>query len=221
MAGFDGTVLTKKGLSLQAKVQAGETPLEFTKLKFGDGLLAAGVNLQDLTELIAPKKEVGIQGIEVVGDGTTRVRCIVTNTSLAVGFFVREIGLYATDPDEGEILYAVANSGEYADYLPADSGSITVEHVLDIFTAVGSTQNVTAIIDPSAVLATQKDVDELNQEVIDLRAQLLSMVIQLATIQGAAVGGVTANIFFDDLADLGDITVTHGVYDQAQRKIYV
>jgi len=154
---FNGMTLTVRGRSLQAKVQAGAT-LTFTKTKVGDGSLPPGGSLEPLNDLIGPKLVVPIQDVSVIGDGTCRVRGVLTNTDLATGFFVREIGVFATDPDLGEILYAIANAGDECDYLPAGGGAVAIEHVLDIVISVGNAANVTAVINESAVLATKADL---------------------------------------------------------------
>jgi hypothetical protein len=157
---FTGTVLTTKGLLLQNKVQAG-AQLSFTKVKIGDGQLGSGQSLEALTDLIAPKKTLDISAVAVIGDGTSRVRAVVTNTGLAAGFFVREIGVFATDPDDGEILYCVANAGNECDYLPTPT-SVAVEQTLDIIMAIGNATNVTAVINETIVLATVADITDHN-----------------------------------------------------------
>ena len=157
---FTGTVLTAKGLALQNKVQTGVT-LGFTKMKIGDGTLSSGFSLEALTDLISPKMTLSISSVAVVGDGTSRIRSVVTNTGLSAGFFVREIGVFATDPDEGEILYCVANAGNECDYLPTPT-SVAVEQTLDVVTAVGNATSVTATINETIVLATIADITDHN-----------------------------------------------------------
>ena len=154
-----GTVLTKQGKNLQAKAQTG-VKLEFTKVMLGEGLLPDGVNLEDLTALILPKWTTGIQDIAVIGDGTSRIRALVSNVSPGPGFFVREIGVFANDPDVGEILYSIVNVGSQADFLPAVGELIVVEQILDLITVIGNTENVVATIDEGAYI-TRKEFDAL------------------------------------------------------------
>ncbi|MBP2655421.1 MAG: glycerophosphoryl diester phosphodiesterase [Firmicutes bacterium] len=150
---FNGMTITAQGANLQTKIQAGAT-LTFTRIKIGDGVLAAVSSLEALTDLIDPLLVVQIESVASLGDGTYRVRGTLTNSSVATGFFVREIGVYATDPDDGEILYSIANAGSECDYLPAGGGSVVVEQVLDIVTAVGNASSVTATINEGAVLVS-------------------------------------------------------------------
>lgn len=153
---FSGMVLTTKGVTLLAKVQAGAT-LTFTKMKVGDGNLVAPATLEGLNDLISPKLIVNIGSVTVPSAGLCRVRGNLNNTGVVAGFFVREIGVFATDPDLGEILYSVANAGNECDYLPAEGGAVTIEQVLDVILSVGSAATVTAVIDGS-LYATVDDL---------------------------------------------------------------
>ena len=156
---FNGLTMTTKGINLQTKVQAGAT-LNFTKMKVGDGVLSSSTTLASLTDLVESKLEVEIESVTSLGDGTYRVRGTLTNSSVTTGFFLREVGVFATDPDDGEILYSVANAGDECDYLPAGGGSVVVEEVLDIITAVGSASSVTATINEGSVLLSKATFTE-------------------------------------------------------------
>jgi hypothetical protein len=162
MADFRGTILTQRGKNLLAKAQTGTT-LTFTKIKIGDGLWSSNTDPIQLNDLVSPKLNLPIQSITVVGDGTVRLRFVLTNTGLSQGFFMREIGIYAQDPDLGEILYAVAYAGDRADFIPAD-GITKVENVVDIYTVIANAQNVTAVISDTVVLATKQDIDTVKPE---------------------------------------------------------
>lgn len=162
MGDFRGTILTQRGRNLLAKAQAGTT-LTFTRIKLGDGLWPSNTDPTQLNDLVSPKLNLPIQEIRVVGDGTVRLRFVLTNTGLSQGFFMREIGIYAQDPDIGEILYAVAYAGDRADFIPAD-GVTKVENVVDIYTVIANAQNVTAVISDTAVLATKQDIDTVKPE---------------------------------------------------------
>lgn len=157
MADFNGVSLTRLGSNLLAKAQTGAT-LTFTRIAVGDGLWSEGVSPEDLTALVAEKITIPIQGHTVVGDGTSELRVVLTNTGLEAGFFIREIGVFASDPDLGEILYAVTSAGDRADFLPAAGGTV-VEEVINILTVIGNATNVTAVISDLVTIATKQDID--------------------------------------------------------------
>jgi len=155
LADFPNIQLTNKGLALQAKAQIG-TQLQFTRSGIGDGTLEPEQEIKDLNVLISEKKTLDIGDMSVIGDGTVRIRIYVTNEDLAEGFFVREIGIFANDPDEGEILYCYTNAGAFADYLPADQGSTVIESIHNITTTIGEAENVSITVE-SGIYVTQQD----------------------------------------------------------------
>lgn len=150
MANWNGLQLTNKGIALQAKVQAG-TELEITKLKLGSGVVPSGTDIKTLTDLITPEQNLGIGGTEAVGD-YCKVSATISNSGLEAGYYVRELGVFAQDPDEGEILYLYTTDGA-PDYLPTGGGSTVISQEFNVMIAVDDTDNIVVDID-SAALAT-------------------------------------------------------------------
>lgn len=157
MAQYSGLSLTEKGRTLLAKALTG-VPLHFSRVMSGDGFLPAGTEIYDLENLVSPKKELPISSVEVTGVGTARIRAIMTNQGQPEGFFIREIGLFANDPDEGEILYAYANAGDKPDYLPGQDGPDVVQTQLSLITVIDRAANVTATISTDLVFVTQEEL---------------------------------------------------------------
>ena len=160
MANWNGLQLTNKGIALQAKVQAG-TQLHITKLKLGSGVVPSGTDIKTLTDLIAPEQNLGIGGKEAVGD-YCKISSTISNTGLEAGYYVRELGVFAQDPDDGEILYMYTTDGA-PDYLPAGGGSTVISQEFSVMIAVDDTDNIVVDIDPAA-LATMGYVQLQIQE---------------------------------------------------------
>lgn len=159
MANFPGLILTSEGRNLQAKAQIGQ-PLQFLRVALGDG--ADPDNPESLTALVNERQSLSIQSLELLGDGTSKLRAIMTNQGVEVGFFVREIGVYARDPDtQQERLYSYSNSAEQSDFLPAEGGATLVEQIFDLVTVIGNAQNVTAVINDYITIATKADIEEI------------------------------------------------------------
>jgi len=158
MGVFNGLFLTTRGKALQAKAQAGAT-LHYTRIGIGDGSLA-GTPPTELTQLISEKKSIPISKLQRLSGGKAVVGGVFTNTGLATGFYFREFGVYAQDPDLGEILYCYGNAGSSADFIPPDSGSDVLERHIAAVTIVGNAENVTASIDQSLVFITIEDFNE-------------------------------------------------------------
>lgn len=160
MANWNGLQLTNKGIALQAKVQAG-TQLHITKLKLGSGVVPSGTDIKTLTDLIAPEQNLGIGAREAVDD-YCKISSTISNTGLDAGYYVRELGVFAQDPDEGEVLYAYTTDGA-PDYLPAGGGSTVISQEFSVMIAVDDVNNIIVDIDPAA-LATMGYVQLQIQE---------------------------------------------------------
>ena len=149
MANWTGFVLTENGQRMLAKAEAGKT-LTFTKIKLGDGQVASGQDLTKLTALAHAVQDVGISSITPKDDGTVVISGIISNATLAKGYYVREFGLMANDPDVGEILYAVMMDTA-PDYLPAKGGSAVISEQYNIIMGVGNASDVNVIVDPAGL----------------------------------------------------------------------
>ena len=153
MADWSGAIMTKQGIALEAKVTAGICKLELTKLKVGDG---EPHEIESMTDLAAPKLDIGISSISPTDAGICDIEGVITNAELEKGFYMRELGIYATDPEEGEILYAVATDS-HADYLQAKGSSTTLSVGLHVQVVITNADSVMAIIDPKG-LTTRTDL---------------------------------------------------------------
>lgn len=157
MPNWNGLVLTKKGQLLQAKVGTGVV-LALTKMKLGSGVLPKGTSLEDLTDLVAPEQNVGIASKEVLTDQKMcKISATITNVGLSAGYYVRELGVFANDPDDGEILYAVT-SDSAPDYIPSEGGSTAVSQEFAVYISASNASDVKVSIDPGA-LATMGYVE--------------------------------------------------------------
>ena len=111
--------LTKKGKAYLAKCQASSTPIQFTKMKFGDGKLIDNENPADLTDIKNIKVEKSILSKEQKGDAVV-LTTVIDNISLGEGYFPRETGIYVLD--EGvEVLYFYMNDGDETSWIPPEA----------------------------------------------------------------------------------------------------
>ena len=67
------------------------------------------------------------------------------------GFYFREIGFFANDPDEGEVMFAYQNAGSLAEYIAAASSEVIEKTIGATFTFSDSTA-VTVEVDDSLLL---------------------------------------------------------------------
>ena len=82
---------------------------------------------------------------------------------------MRTLGLYAVDPDKGEILYAVCIEKSNNCYMPPYNGVTVSAAYLQLYTTVGNADNVSLAVSPGAY-ATVGDIQALEKEIADLKA---------------------------------------------------
>lgn len=158
MSTFGGLITTNIGRNLQAKAQLG-TPLQFTRMGLGDGELG-GSPIVDLTALKHEVKSLNLAQFQLLTGGKAKIRAVLSNQDVVSGFYWREIGVFAQDPDLGEILYCYGNAGALAEYIPAGGGADVIEKVINIITLIGNASSVSAVLDQSLVWATQQEFED-------------------------------------------------------------
>ncbi|MHC1747425.1 MAG: hypothetical protein AB9856_03435 [Cellulosilyticaceae bacterium] len=139
---FGNIIFTNKGRLLQAKAETG-IKLNFSKIAIGDGELT-GQSILELTDLVRKKKDISISGIKLMQAGYASIRGKFTNNDINTGFYFRELGLYAIDPEVGEILYCYGNAGALAEYIPPIGGSEIIEKQISIEAIIGNANNINA-----------------------------------------------------------------------------
>ena len=160
----DGSHLTKDGFELLAKAIAGKQ-LVYSKILFGDsmrdGQLVETTREEEynFTNLINAKNfELPLIDCRFTGGGTACIKCRVQNASLTEGFYFREFGLFAYDPDTGEEkLYCYRNTGVLSEYIPGGDSAMAWDVIFAVVTVVDEATNVTAIIDGNLAFVTQTE----------------------------------------------------------------
>ena len=152
MSTVDCAVITNLGHALLGKVLAGKSGIHFTRASVGDGVISEGKSPEELTELVHEIKAGDISGVDNPGSGEVRVSIQVSSLGVSVGFFVKEIGIFATDPDLGEILYAYVSMPDKPQWIRPEGASINTLAIFDVYVAVSRAAEVTAQICPSAMV---------------------------------------------------------------------
>lgn len=167
MAEFKRVVITRNGQTLMAKLMSGTGTVEFTKIGVSSTTYT-DTQLETLTSLTGVKQTAPITNIARNNNASVSVEGAISNEKLTVGYYMQTIGLYAKDPDAGEILYAVTNAS-VAGYMPPFNNRTPSGAQFKLTTTVGNAENVTLQIDPSAV-ATIGDINRLETSLNDLQA---------------------------------------------------
>lgn len=154
---FDGIQITNRGRNLLAKAEAGLTKITYTKFSAGDGKLSGQMPVA-LKALINEKISFPVSRLKIQNENVVVPGFEFSNKGVTSGFFFREVGLWATDPDLGEILYAYANAGEGAEYIDAQNTSAVLKKLFNFELTVSNTAQVTVVVDDTIIYATPQDV---------------------------------------------------------------
>lgn len=164
MANFNAATLTKKGIALLAKAQAGQTGIEFTKAAAGDGSYGEGEALTEKEFLKNQRQEFPFDKLSVVNGSTVSMKFTITNNQesglLQEGYYVKEVGVFATDPDEGEVLYAIATAVENQwDYMPAYSSLMPAYITVEFYAEVSNAAEVTIVCSGRFITAEEAEAE--------------------------------------------------------------
>ena len=160
---FQAPKLTNAGKALYYDNVAG-AQLKFTTIKLGSGTLSGSI--ANLTALVNPV--VTITALATANDDYANIAGAFSNAQLAEGFYWREIGVFAADPDdpdnrEADILFCYQNAYDTADYIPVASVE-TVEKNITVPVIVGDATAVSCTLSASQVYATLKDLQDHNAD---------------------------------------------------------
>lgn len=236
--------ITSQGLLLLAKAQAG-AEIVYTKIILGDGHLN-GQQPRNMTHVINGKVEMPVTKVVATGAGTAVIGSVFNNDDLQQGFFYRELGLFALDPDEGEILYSYGNAGNNAEWIPPAGGPTVIEKKVDVIAIIGQTTNVSAYV-RTEIYATKEELDEVrgiaegaqqnsntainiaqqaqqdatNAEITanNLEVKTSNNTSKINILWDAVFSDITGNPFQVTFDNLEGITLVVGIWNEAQARL--
>lgn len=167
MVQYSKLITTTKGQALMAKMIGGTTGIEFTKVCASSTVYTES-QLPNLTSLSNIKQTSLISKVTRTNNTAIKVETAFTNSELTSGYYMRTLGLYAVDPNEGEILYAVCVATDDNCYMPPNNGVTSTGAYIQMVQTVGNASSVS--IDCSGATATIGDIQALEAEIADLKA---------------------------------------------------
>lgn len=239
--------ITSLGWQLMEKLVAGETgPFEISRCMIGCGEITTQdpVGLLDLIEPLC-----SATSTVPYTDGESIFMTVEYRNDLNGGQVddysgdqaIRELGIYAVDPDEGEILMYYGYLGDYPEEVPA-LGSFVITRRWGIQMSFTTEADITILYDASSYM-TAEDVynyvmGDLNTYVLSnaaelieehnadpeahpaIRSQIVTVQNNLEAFQQALiknVSGSTYTVLFDD-DDIDTLTVT-GTWNESYERI--
>ena len=198
---FNAPKLTNAGKALYYDNMAG-TRIVFTTIQLGSGNISGPI--APMTALVTPVVTINAEAKSVSGQ-YAEIAGHFSNAQLADGFYFREIGVFAADPDYPndrgkDILYCYQNAYDTADFIPVASVE-TVEKNITIPVIIGDAAAVSCTLSRSLILASMEDLDNHNKNQNaheDLRKAIEKKQEKITVnglLKGDGKGGISAQKF--------------------------
>jgi hypothetical protein len=238
-----GFTITAKGFSLMAKLVAGNSPkLEITRVMVGSGRVADDIDPATLIDMISPVALA--TSTEPLVDGSTLSFVVEyrsdLNGGLGEGIWIYEFGIYALDPDEGEVLLYYATLGDYPQYVTAyQDGAVDIRRFpvsivltdelevvisyppLAFMTAEDVSAYCITVVLPLFLVESQKQIDAHNtdpQAHPDIRNQISLLGGRVGRLEDMLINDISSNPFLVTFEDL-DGVIVEGVWNAPLARI--
>ncbi len=238
----NGWYLTRKGWNLLVKVGAGTASLNLSRVLVGSGTVADNIDLQSMTALVSPKAS-ATSTMPVVSGTTVSMTVEYRNDlngGLSEGFGITELGIYAVDPDEGEVLLFYGQTSEqWVDAYDADLNIVEVRRfpiTMTFDTATGVTvcypvsawmtaddvmEYCTATALPVFMESVDEAIAEHNTDTsahTDIRKLITSLTVTEQLRWASLVANVSGESYSEDFSTLDGLSVT-GIWNETEGRI--
>ena len=162
------TVMTQKGLALQAKLIEGTT-LEITRAVTGTGYATPGLLTQQ-TEVLGIKQELSFRPVSYPEEGKCAIAMNLNNDDLTAGYMATQVGVYAMDPDEGEILYFIAQSPNADKGVEVPSASESPGYAAEwtFYVQYGQADEVSVTVNPEGTVSREEMEQFIGEEFVTI-----------------------------------------------------
>lgn len=236
-----GFVVTDSGRELIAKLVAGET-LNISRVMVGTGSVEHDINMEQLTDLVEPvalgtSTKPQYNGASV--SMTVEYRSDL-NGGLDHGFWLNEFGVFAYDPDKGEVLIYYGTLGDYPQYVSAisDTGvdvrrfpiciiigedvGVTVDYKCEAWmtaedvSAYCASSVLPGFLEESGhLIAAHNNDPEAHQ---DIRGSISAVDSRLALLELLLNTNVTGNPFVVTFQTIDGVSV-EGVWNESEKRV--
>lgn len=148
----DGCYGSLKGIALIAKVLAGRCRMHYTRVAAGKGMIPEDLTPKTLEKPPEYVMDAIISAVTNPVDGECQVSVQINSANVENGFYCTWLILYAEDPDEGEVPFTALCLENEPEWIRPSSSIVGKLAHFDIIAAVGDVDNVTATIDPDAIV---------------------------------------------------------------------
>ena len=171
---WENTVLTDKGRVLQAKLLQGQT-LKITRVTTGAKKVPI-VDLRQQTDVTEGGYDITLQPSRAEGKKTI-LPVLLENTGLEESYDLWQVGFFAEDPDEGEILFCISQASQ-AKHIPSETESSGYSVTWDFYFNTSNTApfevllNSKGLVNIEAYQEHTESISKVNHRVDDLNSAL-------------------------------------------------
>ena len=145
------TYITNRGRNLLAKALAGGFAVSFVAAELGTGTAGTDEQIMAYNSLVSKFDNAVMGGRNYEGSATCKFAIQYATSGITQTVYITEIGIYATDPDDGKILFSYTTFGTDADRLFPNSES-SIYRVYDVTVLFSAGSGVSVTIDPTALI---------------------------------------------------------------------
>ena len=165
---LSGFFVTKKGKNLLAKTHDG-AHIQLTRAEIGNGDVPEGQLVTDITSLYGKIKELPLRDVKIAANDTACIPIQFSNKGILTSFELKEIGIYALDPDDGEILYLYGNTsatGDKPDEIKGESEA-PLEYLFNLNLTFDNGKDVKVTVDNGIIYATVQELLDMADTKVD------------------------------------------------------
>lgn len=139
--------ITEKGDALLAKMTRGSV-MEITHAEVGAGQVDIDL-LKQQTSVSAMKQTATVEYAGYPADGVCALPVTITNEGVSAGFSAWQIGVFANDPDEGTILFFLAQAEDVATSIPSAALMPSYNTQIIFYVEYGDADSVSVTVNPA------------------------------------------------------------------------
>lgn len=139
--------ITEKGDALLAKMTQGSV-MEITHAEVGAGQVDINL-LKQQTSVSSMKQTATVEYAGYPADGVCALPVTITNEGVSAGFSAWQIGVFANDPDEGTILFFLAQAEDVATSIPSAALMPSYNTQIIFYVEYGDADSVNVTVNPA------------------------------------------------------------------------
>lgn len=174
---WENTVLTDKGRALMAKLTQGNT-LNITRAETGAGFVTPGL-LTKQTAVTDPKQTLNFRPVSYPETGKCALPVALKNEGLTTGYEATQVGIYAMDPDEGEILFFLSQAPDSNKGTPIPSETEMPGYSAEwtFYLQYGQADGVNVTVDPTGTVSREEMEQYIDKEFVPITNEQIDAIL--------------------------------------------